>query len=125
MMQYRWMAEQGFSERGYRLRRRGQPFDMPWLWAAGDGGAIHRRDEGVFRFTLAAPHRDWFFEVNCHPLGWPFFACNDGTERRMEAPDLGTIIFGNVHYSRIMPSSMGDLSLSDRLSVQERDTELE
>jgi len=125
MTQYRWMAEQGLSERGYRLRRRGQAFDMPWLWAAEDGGTIHRRAEGVFRLMLAAPRRDWFFEVNCHRLGWPFFACDDGMERRMEAPDLETLIFGDIHYSRIMPSSMVDLSPPDGLSVQERDTELE
>lgn len=103
MAQYRWMGEQGFPARGYRVQHKDLPFDVPWFWASEDGGAIRRVGDGVFRFTRTSPRRDWYFDTTCHAQAWPLFGCDDGWERQMSAPDLLTIVFDEVRYTRVLP----------------------
>lgn len=104
MAQYRWMAEQRLSARGYRVQDRESPFDMPWFWASEDGGAIRRIADGVFVFTRSSPGRDWYFDTTCYAQAWPLFGCDDGWERQMAAPDLLTIIFDDVRHTRVLPT---------------------
>ena len=105
MAHYRWLGEEGLAAQGYRLWRKDMPFEMRWFWAAEDGGAIRRVGDGMFRITRTTRHRDWFFNTNCYAIGWPLFACDDGWERQMSAPDLSTIIFDDVRYTRILTVS--------------------
>lgn len=98
MTQQRWKGE------GQRLWRRDMPFEVPFLWVAQDGSSIRRTGDGLFRLTLATPHRDWFFETQCHAAGWPMFYCTDGRERQMSAPDLSTTIFDDIAFRRVMPT---------------------
>lgn len=97
MTQQRWRGED------YRVWRNDQPFEIPFMWVADDGSSIRRMGDGVFRLTVASPHRDWFSLIHCHAAGWPMFYCSDGRERQMAAPDLATTIFDDVTYRRVLP----------------------
>lgn len=113
MAQYRWMGEQGFPHRAYRVQHRDLPFDVPWFWASEDGGAVRRIGDGVFRYIRSSPGRDWYFATTCYAQAWPLFGCDDGWERQMSAPDLLTIVFDDVHHKRVLPAIEDEILLSD------------
>lgn len=89
-----------FAGRGYPFVWRGAPVGGTWTWAAADGSALRRTGKGAFLLVLADRPGNIFVEITCLDAGWPQFACSDERIREMSAPDLTTIVFDDIVFSR-------------------------
>jgi len=74
--------------------------DVRWTWLAEDGGVIRRLDDGRFAVTNGDCVSSLCLELFCFNAGWPMFACDDGSTRKMSAPDFSTVIFDGITFSR-------------------------
>ncbi|MFU0506095.1 hypothetical protein [Pseudaminobacter sp. NGMCC 1.201702] len=104
MRSYGAAAErEGVTSLADTLVARDRPPSIPWTWTAANGDSVRRVEEGVFRLSTGDYLDNWFTEVECRMDEWPLFLCSDGKERRMSAPDLGTMIFQGIEYTRPLP----------------------
>jgi hypothetical protein len=74
-----------------------------WRWRAEIGGTLRRVEEGRFVLTTGDCVGSFCVDIRCDAAGWPRFSCSDGRTREMSAPDLATVIFDGVTYTRTLP----------------------
>ncbi|MGE0499464.1 MAG: hypothetical protein AB7I79_09420 [Rhizobiaceae bacterium] len=79
------------------------PAFVPYLWETIDGSAIRKLGDGSFVVVSSRLLANWHAERRCFGADWPNFVCADQSTHTMAAPDLGTLIFDGVEYSRYVP----------------------
>lgn len=75
-----------------------------WHWRSDGGGSVKRIGDGLFRLTEDNCLSALCSEVDCFAGIWPEFDCTDGQPRKMAAPDLGTVVFDGIVYTRSLPA---------------------
>jgi len=71
-----------------------------WTWT-NDSGRVQRVAPNLFRLSGNDCLSHFCRQISCMEIAWPVFQCSDDRQRRMSAPDAGTVIFGGVAYRRI------------------------
>jgi hypothetical protein len=89
-----------------RLEMNAEPArNEPWTWIAASGDSVRRIKPGMFKLSTGSYLGNWFFDIECLVVEWPTFACSDGRNRKMSAPDAETVIFDGIEYTRPHASS--------------------
>lgn len=104
LTRFRAGVEQGvFSEAAPIMPPADPPPFVPYLWATEDGSTIRKLGDGSFVVVHSRLLDNFHTETRCYGADWPNFFCGDDRARTMIAPDLWTVIFDGVEYSRAMP----------------------
>ena len=113
LTRFRAGVQQGlFREASPLVPAADPPTFVPYLWTTDDGSAIRKLSDGSFVVARSSLFRNWHTETRCFGADWPNFSCGDDAQHTMAAPDLTTIIFDGIEYTRFMPA-VGDAPLGD------------
>jgi hypothetical protein len=74
-----------------------------WMWIAPDGNTIQRVAENTFRWRAGTCLDSFCVAVDCFVGLWPELVCTDGENRKIEAPDLATVVLDGVTFKRDIP----------------------
>ncbi len=107
MTQYRLLLERSLGSIGVAgLINPADYGDERWTWRAPNGSLIRRLDDGRFSVTEGNCVSSLCRELFCYDAGWPMFMCDDGSTRKMSAPDFSTVVFDGVTFTRTAPASV-------------------
>ena len=76
-----------------------------WTWRAESGNLVHRLRNGMFRLVKGDCVANFCRKTDCRQAKWPVFICDDNIKRSMSAPDMATMVFNGVRYSRLTSAS--------------------
>ena len=74
-----------------------------WLWISTNGSTVQRVAENTFRWRQGNCLDAFCVAVDCFVGLWPDMMCTDGLNRRIAAPDLGTVVLENETFKRDIP----------------------
>lgn len=104
LTRFRAGVEQGlFAQASPIMPLADPPPFVPYLWGTEDGSTIRKLGDGSFVVVQSRLLDNFHTETRCYGADWPNFFCGDDQARTMIAPDLWTVIFDGVEYSRAMP----------------------
>lgn len=81
-----------------------EPAFRKFRWRAEDGSIVQRVGDGRFRITSGDCVASMCTNLVCDVVRWPEMICEDGSQRRMSAPDLQTVVLDGRTYTRALPA---------------------
>lgn len=107
MRRYKAAGERGLGDRlAIAFQPSGAaPALEPFTWVAANGDMVRRIGNGVFAVSAGSQLGNWYVDVTCQVVLWPTLACADGSERKIAAPDLETLLLDGVEFKRPYPKA--------------------